>query len=322
MTAGQEPVGRCRDEASSRANTPGSPPGAQARHRRGKSPYPGSSLHLPAELGSVERPYEKREVPGSTPGAGTQEWGARRSPCGDGPAARPAPGTTEPGHVPPSPLQHMDPWSSGTLTALSRRRRRFDPGRVYAPRRHSRPQRKRSRSTPFPPGVRATSERENPPRPRRRRWPSRPRDADVAQQVERQASNLDVAGSIPVVRSRCRGTGRPDAACRWTCWPARTTRRLGVASRVRADSSRPWDLGTASTFRRALLATRPNFGLGGRRFEPGLRSEGARSVTAVGGWSLPLRRRRPTGSAATRPYPREGAARAPQPGGPRKRMPW
>lgn len=143
--------------------------------------------------------------------------------------------------------------------------------------------------------------------PAGRRWPLARADADVAQQVERQASTLDVAGSIPVVRLRCRGTGWPDAACRRPRCAARPSRRPGSCSPGEGRSSRPWDLGTPSTFRVALSAARPDFGSGGHRFEPCTRSEGrVRMARSAGGSSARHGEDGSTGSAATRPYPGRG----------------
>lgn len=133
--------------------------------------------------------------------------------------------------------------------------------------------------------VRATSEREIPPTGLPGGAGSLAlADADVAQQVERQASTLDVAGSIPVVRSRCRGTGRPDAACRRPRCAARPSRRPGSCSPGEGGSSRPWVLGASSTFRVGLLAGSTGFWSPAQTRVRFLHPErGARRDGAVGG---------------------------------------
>ena len=106
-------------------------------HRRPAGQAP---LHHAHRARQVERRFEMPKVTGSIPVVGTQEWGARRSPCEEGPAAGSVPKTTKPGHVCPSLLQHMVLWSCRQSSPGSQPGdRRFEPDQDYAPRRHSRP---------------------------------------------------------------------------------------------------------------------------------------------------------------------------------------
>lgn len=304
---------RCRDETGSRANSSGSSPGAQARHRRGRSPYPGSSLHLPAELGSVERWSEKPEVPGSTPGAGTQEWGARRSPCGDGPAVRPAPGTTEPGHV-PRPTSALGPVElSAKLTWFSARRSsvRARPGLRTAAAFPTATQEVKVNTVPRG-GSGNKRARDFADRHAGGAGPLALADADVAQQVERQASTLDVAGSIPVVRSRCRGTGgrTPPAG-------GRVAQRghpgaPGVAPRARAEVAAPGTSAPQAPSGLGCWQARRGFGPRHRRgFDSCTRSEGRVRMARSAGGSSPVMAKTVNRVRSYAALPPEGEARAP-----------